>query len=61
MIDKLTLLPTDIILIVNLAWNKSFTKIKLNNKAIANCSLNSSYCNLILDSVLMHYEAKYLQ
>ena len=47
--DKLTRLPTDIILIVNLAWNESFTKIKLNKKSIADCSWNSSYYNLILD------------
>ena len=39
-IDQVTLLPPDIIPMINFVWDKSFTTNLLNKKAIADCSWN---------------------
>ena len=49
MMNKATLLPTDIIPMVNYAWNHSFTRVILNKKAIAACGWGPLNYNLLND------------
>ena len=49
MMNKPTLLPTDIVPIVNFAWDRSFTRIGLNKKAIADRGWNPLNYQLLMD------------
>jgi len=49
MMDQSTLLPTDIIPMVNYAWNHSFTRVVLNKKAIADRGWGPLNYNLLND------------
>ncbi len=47
--DRPSLLPTDIVPLVNFAWDKSFTRIELNKKAITDRGYNPLNDQLLLD------------
>ena len=65
MIDPLTLLPTDIIPIVNIAWEASFVQVENNKIEICDCGWNPlNYALLENDDIkatmtnhdLIHYK-----
>ena len=49
MMDQPSLLPTDIVPLVNFAWDKSFTRIELNKKAIADRGWDPLNYQMLID------------